>query len=333
MTAKKVFSVLMDYVIMSIGTLLFCMAWDCFLIPNGIAAGGVTGACAIIQFATNGAIPVAYSYFIINFLLLVMGVLVLGKGFGVKTIYVIVLSSVLLKVLPDFDAIKAVEGNFLYIDNSALIPIVGGLIEAIGVGIIFQRGGSTGGTDIAALCINKFWPVSPGKVYLYSDMFIIASVLLIPGKTFQTMIYGYLAMITFSFMLDFVLLGSKSTVQVLVFSRKYEEMADYILSRLNRGVTALKSVGWYTKKDSNVLLVVVRKAQLPELTKAIKHIDDKAFVSVSPASSVYGEGFEELKAGLAKKPKAAETQNIETTTINTIKDSSDKVAELQNKEA
>ena len=185
-----------------------------------------------------------------------------------------------------------------------MIPIVGGLLEAVGVGLIFQRGGSTGGTDIAALVLNKFWPISPGKVYLYSDIFIIASVLLIPGKTFEDMIYGYLSMITFSFMLDFVLLGSKSTVQVLVFTQKYEEMADYMMAKLHRGVTALKAVGWYTKQDKNVLLIVARKSQMPELSKAIKHIDDKAFVSVSPASSVYGEGFDQLKTGIEKKKKA-----------------------------
>lgn len=302
-SAKKVFSVFWDYVVVSVGTLMFCMAWDTFLIPNGIAAGGLTGACTVLQFATGGLIPVAYSTFIANAALLIMGVIVLGNAFGVKTVYVVVLSSVLFKILPDFDWIQATPGNFFFIDNKALIPVVGGLIEAVGVGIIFQRGGSTGGTDVAALVMNKFWPISPGKVYLYSDMFIIASVLLIPGKTFEDMIYGYIAMVTFSFMLDFVLLGSKSTVQVLVFTQKYEEMADYMMNRLHRGVTALRAVGWYTKKEKNVLLIVARKSQMPELAKAIKHIDDKAFVSVSPASSVYGEGFDELKTGIEKKKK------------------------------
>ncbi len=307
-SAKKILSVIWDYIIVSLGTLMFCMAWDTFLIPNGIAAGGLTGACTVLQFATNGLIPVAYSTFIANAALLIMGVIVLGNAFGIKTVYVVVLSSVLFKILPGFDWIQATPGNFFFIDNKALIPIVGGLIEAVGVGLIFQRGGSTGGTDVAALVMNKFWPISPGKVYLYSDVFIIASVLLIPGKTFEDMIYGYIAMVTFSFMLDFVLLGSKSTVQVLVFTQKYEEMADYMMNKLHRGVTALKAIGWYTKKDKNVLLIVARKSQMPELSKAIKQIDDKAFVSVSPASSVYGEGFDELKTGIEKKKKTESIQ-------------------------
>lgn len=304
-TAKKVLSTLWDYVVVSIGTLMFCMAWETFLIPNGIAAGGLTGACTVVQFATHGLIPVAYSSFVMNTALLILGVIVLGNAFGIKTVYVVVLSSVLFKVLPDFDFLLATPGNFFFIDNKVLIPVVGGLIEAVGVGMIFQRGGSTGGTDIAALVLNKFWPISPGKVYLYSDIFIIASVLLIPGKTFEDMIYGYIAMVTFSFMLDFVLLGSKSTVQVLVFTQKYEKMADFIMNNLRRGVTALKAVGWYTKEEKNVLLIVVRKSQLPQLSKAIKAIDDRAFVSVSPASSVYGEGFDELKTGITKKKKPA----------------------------
>lgn len=303
---RKILPVTIDYLILSFGALLYCMAWECFLIPNNIASGGLTGACTIIQFATG--IPVSYTYFIINIFLLVIGTIVMGRGFGIKTVYVIVLSSILFRVLPEFDFLKAVPGNFLYIDNRLLVPIVGGLIEATGIGLIFQRGGSTGGTDVAVLIVNKFWPVSPGKVYLYSDFFIIASILLLPGKAIDDIIYGYVAMVTSSFMIDFMLLGSKSTVQVLVFSEKYAELADYIINVMSRGVTAVKAVGWYTMKDRDVLLIMIRKKEMPELTRAIKRIDPKAFVSVSPASSVYGEGFEELKTGIERKQKKKEKE-------------------------
>lgn len=298
---NKVLNVIWDYFLISFGTLLYCMAWCSFLIPNGISAGGLTGACTILQFATNGAIPVANSFFVMNVILLIMGVMVLGNAFGLKTVYAILLSSLLLKVLPDYNFLEATPGNFLFIDNKLLIPVVGGLIEAVGVGIIFSHGGSTGGTDVIALIINKYWPLSPGKVYLYTDLFIIASILLVPGKSFQDMIYGYITMITFSTMLDFVLMGSKSTVQVLVFSDKSKELADHIMKNLNRGVTALKSIGCYTGKDKDVLLVIVRKSQISQLSKVIKEVDNKAFVSVAPASSVYGEGFDELKTGVVRK--------------------------------
>lgn len=300
---NKYLSVLWDYLIVTIGTFFYCIAWDCFLIPNNIASGGLTGACTIIQFATGGLIPLSYSFFVLNVFLLITGAIVLGKGFGIKTVYAVLLSTVLFRILPTFDFIQAVPGNFLYVDNRLLIPIMGGIIEAVGLGLILQRGGSTGGTDVIVMIINKFWPVSPGKVYLYSDLVIIASILLIPDKTFEDMIYGYVAMVTFSFMVDFVLLGGKSTLQVMVFSEKYEQIADYIIYKMDRGVTALKAVGWYTRKDRNVLLILVRKPQIRELTKAIKEIDGKAFVSVSPATGVYGEGFDEIKTGIAKKLK------------------------------
>ena len=197
----------------------------------------------------------------------------------------------------------SLEGRPLYISEKVLIPIIGGLVEALGIGIILERGGSTGGTDLLAVVINKFWPVSLGKVYIFCDLVIIASILLIPGRTFQDMVYGYIAMLTFSLMVDFVLLGRKSTVQVLVFSEKYEDIADYIIKVLDRGVTALNAVGWYTKSDKKVLLIIVRKSQLHDLTKAVKAIDNRAFVSVAPANSVYGEGFEEMKTGVDRKKK------------------------------
>ena len=221
MTLKKVLPVAWDYVVLTFGTLLYCLAWVSFMIPNNISSGGLTGACTILQYATMGAIPMAISFFVLNVLLIISGSIVLGKGFGIKTVYVVILSSVLFEILPAYDFLKALPGNFLYIDNALLVPIVGGILESLGIGLIILRGGSTGGTDIAVLIVNKFWPVSPGKVYLYSDLVIIASVLLVPGKGFEDMIFGYIAMITFSFMLDFVLLGNKTTFQVMVFSEKY----------------------------------------------------------------------------------------------------------------
>lgn len=283
---------------MSLGCVIFCLAWDGFMIPNGIASGGVMGLCTIFQFATG--VPVPYTYILLNAVLLGIGFWVLGNGFGFKTIYCIALTTVLFQFAPDIDIIKSIPGNPLYISDKILIPVIGGLLEAIGILMIFRRGGSTGGTDIVALIFNKYWPISPGKVFMIVDFFIIASILLVPGKTLQDMVYGYIAMIAFSLFLDFLMLGEKATAQVLVFSKKYEEIADEISLKLNRGVTALKAVGWYSKADSKVLLIIVKRTQLQPLTKAIKNIDPKAFVSVSSASGVYGEGFEEMKTGIDK---------------------------------
>ena len=110
-------------------------------------------------------------------------------------------------------------------------------------------------------------------------------------------------MITFSLMLDFFLLGQKSTMQILVFSERYGDIADYIIKKMDRGVTMINATGWYTGQDRKILLIVVRKSQLQVLTRAIKSIDPKAFVSVVQASSVYGEGFEAMKTGIERKKR------------------------------
>lgn len=295
----KIISVLWDYAVLSFGTLLYCLAWTSFLIPNNIASGGLTGACTILQFATG--IPVSTSFIIANVFLLALGFLILGNAFGWKTIYAILLSTVLLRCLPELDCLLALPDHPLYVSERLLIPIIGGLVEAVGISLIFKKGGSTGGTDILALIVNKFWPISPGKTYMMADLMIIATILLLPGRGLEDMLYGYITMVTFSLALDALIIGGKSTMQVLVFSNKSGRIADHIIHEMNRGVTALKSVGWFTKEEKDVLLIIIRKTQLHELTKCIKALDKNAFVSISQASSVYGEGFEEIKAGIDRK--------------------------------
>ena len=290
MNVNKILSVLWDYVLMTVGSFMFCFAWTSFLIPNGLASGGLTGLCTIIQYGTG--IPIGWTYPILNVLLLILGFLSLGKGFGFKTIYVIGLTSILFEILPQFPNLMVL------MDEKLLVCLVGASLEAIGLGLIMLRGGSSGGTDILALMINKYWPVSPGKVYLYSDMLIISLLLLVPEKGLVDLIYAFVVMLGFSFGVDFVLIGNKSSVQILVFSSKYEEIADHIIHQVHRGVTAIQSVGWYSQQESKVLLIISRKHQMNEVVNEIKNIDRKAFISVSTAMSVFGEGFEEVKTGI-----------------------------------
>ncbi len=295
MKTSKTLTTLIDYFLMTVGSVIFCMAWTSFLIPNGLASGGLTGLCTIIQYGTG--LPVGISYPVLNVLLLVMGFLVLGKGFGFKTIYVIALTSVLFDVLPMFPQLQVL------MDEKLLVALVGAAMESVGIGVILLRGGSTGGTDIIAMIINKFWPLSPGRVYLITDVFIIMSMLLVPEKGIVDVIYAYVVMLGFSFGVDLVLMGNKSTVQILVFSSRYREIADYVITYQARGVTALQSVGWYSQKESKVLLIVARKTEMNGILNEIKNIDKRAFISVSSAMSVFGEGFEEVKTGVKLNKK------------------------------
>ena len=302
MKASKLLNILWDYFLMTVGSVIFCMAWTTFLIPNGLASGGLTGFCTILQYGLG--IPVGVTYPVLNVVLLILGFFSLGKGFGFKTIYVIVLTSVLFDVLPQFESLEVL------MDEKLLVALVGAAMESIGIGLVLLRGGSTGGTDIIAMMINKYWPVSPGKVYLYSDIFIISCLLFVPEKGLVDLIYAFVVMLGFSFGVDYVLLGNKSSVQILVFSSKYKDIADHIISEVDRGVTALQSVGWYSQKESKVLLIVARKHQMNEVVNEIKNIDKRAFISISTAMSVYGEGFEEVKTGLKSiKDKNQEVKN------------------------
>ncbi len=300
----KFLSVIDDYIVITIGVALYTFAWADMLIPNGIASGGLTGACTILNFATG--IPVYLSYIVVNTLLILGGTLVLGKGFGFKTLYAIGLSSLGL------DIFAGMEFLHVFFDNKLLLVVVAAIIESIGITCILARGGSTGGTDIVALIINKFWPISLGKVFLALDLFIIASVLLIPGKTVEDMVYGYVAMVIFSVFVDWVLLGRNSTWQIMVFSNKYKEIADTVIHDLNRGVTALDAQGWYSGESKKVLLILVRKPELHTITKVVKELDPTAFVTVSSASTVYGEGFDEMKTGINLKLKKKSDNVVRT---------------------
>ena len=299
MKKTRATTLLWDYFLMTVGSVIFCMAWTSIIIPTGLTSGGLTGLCTIIEYASGGVIPMGLPYWIMNIGLLVIGFISLGRAFGIKTIYVIVLTSVLFNVLPLFPELECHD----FANDKLLGALLGAALESVGLGLVLLRGGSSGGTDIIAMIINKYWPVSPGRVYLYTDIFIIASMLFVPDKGLIDVVYAYVIMLGFSFGIDFVLLGNKSSVQILVFSSKYEQIADHMISNVQRGVTALQSVGWYSQQESKVLLIVSRKYQMNEVLREIKSIDPKAFVSVSTAMSVYGEGFEEVKSGYKKNKK------------------------------
>jgi uncharacterized membrane-anchored protein YitT (DUF2179 family) len=298
---NKTGSVLMDYLVMTIGVLFVTVAWECFMIPNGMSAGGLMGLCAVIEYATGGAILASYSFTVINAALIILAVVLFGIGFGFRTLYCIAVQALALKLFAGFGFLQAIPGNFLYVPEKVMIPVISGVLEAIGIGLTIRKGGSTGGTDIVALIVNKYWPVSLSRMFLITDFIIITSILFLPGKVFGDMVYGYIMMAAYACVIDFVVVGDRGAVQLLVFSSRHKEIADYIINRMERGVTVLKAIGWYTKQEKDVLLLLMRRNEVPEVSRIIKELDDKAFLTVNPVGSVYGEGFDEIKAGLTRK--------------------------------
>ena len=308
MTRKAVLHTIWEYLILTVACFIFAMAWECFMIPNGMSAGGLMGLCTILQYATGGLIPAQYTYFGINALLIIVAVMAMGIGFGLKTIWCIVFSSLAMHIVSGLSALHAIPGSFFFMEERLLIPVVAGVFESVGLGLVLRYGGSTGGTDIIALMINKYWPVSLGTVFLLSDVVVCALLLCLPEKNFSDMCYGLTEVVIFSLVIDIVVGGKRNSYQLLVFSEHYDRIADHIINNMDRGVTVLKAQGWYTKSDKNVLLVLINQTQLSGLSQVIKEIDPRAFMSISPTHNVYGEGFEEIKTGVHLKKKKKHEQ-------------------------
>ena len=318
----SLFTQVKEWLMVTLGILIYTTAWSLFLIPNNLVGGGVSGISSIIQYATHGAIQMGYTYFTLNAILIIAALIILGMGFGAKTIYAIILASIALRFLPG--VIPATIIKTLAIDNGKLLSVLmGGLLAGIGIGMSISNGGSTGGTDIIALIYTKYHNVSPGKVILFLDFIIIGSSLLIPSYVAQldpvtgvpvldsngeplmfkmpfaekitTVLYGFILVTVNSYVLDMYISGSQQSVQLFILSKHYDQIADAITKDLHRGVTVLDGHGWYTKQETKVLMVITRKTDLNLLLRYIKQIDSHAFLSVSSVNGVYGKGFDTIK--------------------------------------
>lgn len=306
---KNFWITLKEYAVLTLGITIYVLGWVVFLTPNNLIGNGVTGISSIIQYAVG--IKMGYSYFVINAILLITAFVILGTSFGGKTIYAIVLASVGLNVLQGL--IPPTIIDTLAIQNGKLMStIMGGIMVGVGIGMSISQGGSTGGTDIIALVVGKYRNVSPGKMILAMDVVIILSSLAVPSHTpsgelmpfsekITTVVYGLLLVTINGYVIDLYLAGSKQSVQLIIMSEKYQQLAEGITKELHRGVTVLPAQGWYTKKESHILLVITRKSDLNFLLKYIKFVDNDAFLSVSSVTGVYGKGFDDIKSGRPKQ--------------------------------
>jgi uncharacterized membrane-anchored protein YitT (DUF2179 family) len=295
---KKYLGELKAYGIMSFGIILYTFAVTAFFIPHEVVTGGVTGMGTLIYFLSGETIPVGYSYFAINSVLIAISLKVLGGNFGVKTIYAMCLGSGLLVLFQ-----KYLASAFLYLFNSEIIVndpflacILGGMICGVGIGMALSQGGSTGGTDIIAMMVNKYRNISPGKVILYLDVFIIATGFLVDDPQIEKIILGYVVMGVVAYSIDMFIEGKKQSCQLMIFSKKYDQVADAILANVNRGVSVIDAQGWYTKEEGKMVMVVIRKHETQKIFKLVKEIDKKAFISMGTVMGVYGEGFEDIRA-------------------------------------
>ncbi|MDP3464018.1 MAG: YitT family protein [Bacteroidales bacterium] len=281
----KIFNEIKAYIVIAFGLFIVALGWTAFLIPNEILGGGVTGIATLVFWATG--LPVGVSVLAVNAVLLAIALRILGVGFSLKTIVSVAVLSGMFSVLQYYIREPFVTDRFM-------AAIIGGIMGGAGIGIVFTQGGSTGGTDIVALIINKYRNISPGKIILILDVFIISSSFIL-FRSIETLVYGFVVMAVASYVIDLILTGNKQSVQLFIFSKKADEIANRIGKETGRGVTFIKGTGWYTKTESNILLIIVRRMESPQIFRIIKEIDPDAFMSLNNVMGVYGNGFDSIK--------------------------------------
>jgi uncharacterized membrane-anchored protein YitT (DUF2179 family) len=296
MQKTDLFREIKSYVIITFFLALYSVSIVGFVINAEIVSGGVNGFATLIYYFSGKYIPVGYSSFVLNGILLLIALKILGKGFGIKTVYAIFMISFFITI-----AQKYITMPFL--DDITLSALIGGIMIGVCIGSVFNYGGSTGGTDILALIVNKYREVSPGRVILYADIFIIGSGFLVfyffldktALEAFRILIYGFIIMAVSAYVIDLIVLGQQQSVQMLIFSKKHEEIAEKIGTNLHRGVTMIHGKGLYTKEETEILMVVTRKNEMQDVLRLIKTIDPQAFTSIGAVTGVYGQGFSQIK--------------------------------------
>lgn len=287
MQVKNLRQEIRSYLLIAFGMLIYAVAATGFLVPHRIVGGGATGMSTIIYYLSGETIPVGVGYFLINIVLVGIGLKVLGPKFGVKTVFAIIVGSVFLSILQPLIPEAFVSDKFMS-------SIIAGMLTGIGIALALAEGGSTGGTDIVALIITKYKNVSPGKMIMYCDCGIIASSLLI-NFNIEGLMYGYVMMGVVSFTVDFVLTGKKQSAQLFIFTEKYDEVADRITQDVNHGVSVVDCKGWYSGQSKKMLIVVVRKNEAIDVLRIAKQVDPNVFMTMNTVMGVFGKGFEEVK--------------------------------------
>ena len=289
-----------DYIYITLGLISYSLGWAAFLLPYQITTGGTTGISAIIYYSTG--FPIQWSYFVINAILMTFAFRILGPRFSIKTTYAIFSLTFLLwlfqllvnnyVVAPDMTP----EGQPLLLGpgQDFMACIIGAVMCGIGLGIVFNYNGSTGGTDIIAAIVNKYKDVTLGRMIMLCDIIIITSCYFI-FHDWRRVIFGFVTLFIIGIVLDWIINSARQSVQFLIFSKKYDEIADSIIKDADRGVTVLDGTGWYSKKDVKVLVVLAKKRQSLDIFRLVKRIHPNAFISQSSVIGVYGEGFDKLK--------------------------------------
>ncbi len=291
---NKIWRTSKDYIFITFGMALFAFGFTAFILPEKVVIGGLAGIGTIVYFLTG--IPVAITQYAINLALLAIAYKIVGKRFVIGTIYGATVISLFIGLFQPLFASGFTDEPFMNI-------VIGGTLCGLGLEITFVNNGSSGGTDIIAAMVSKHSNVTIGRTMLYTDVIIISSSFLL-FHNIDKVVYGFVVLFLVSYMADMVVNTNRQAVQFTIFSKKWEEIATAINNEANRGCTVLTGMGWYSKSEVKILIVMCRKIESETIGRIIKSIDADAFVTQANVNGVYGKGFDELKVKM-KNPATA----------------------------
>lgn len=272
-----------DYIIIALGASLYAASVAVFTSKNNIAPGGLTGVSTMLNYLFS--LPIGAMIFLMNIPLFLWAFFKNGRGFVIKTMTGTALVSVFIDI---FQAVLPFYGG-----NIMLAAIFGGALSGLGLGLIFARGGSTGGTDIIAVSLNKRFPhISTGRLMLLSDAVVLTAAAIVYGNI-ESALYAGITIFVSVRVIDAVTYGTSRGNGKLIFiiSDSYDVISREIIKKLGRGVTVLNGSGAYTGNSKRVLMCAARPNQVVKITKGVKIIDKNAFIVVTTANSILGEGF------------------------------------------
>ena len=290
-TTRKYFNLAQDYVMITFGLLCYAFGFTAFILPEKIVIGSVTGLSSLIHFWLGW--NVAITYYAINIILLCIAFHSVGKQFVLRTVIGATIATIMIGVLQPMFSTPIIE------QQTFMNVILGAVLCGFGLGIVFTHNGSTGGTDIIAAMVAKYSTVSFGRTMMYCDVLIICSSYLL-FHSIDKIVYGLIFMVIYSVAADRVINNTRQSVQFLIISKKWKEIADNIIQEAHRGCTILEGTGWYTKDHVKIVIVMCRKHESVNIFRIIKETDREAIITQSNVNGVYGTGFDELKVRIKK---------------------------------
>ncbi|AOT71714.1 YitT family protein [Geosporobacter ferrireducens] len=281
-------SVLLDYILITVGTLIMALGLIYFLEPYTIAPGGVTGLAIVVNKVLG--IPIDVTNLVINIPLFILGLMTLGSRFGLKTAYGTFMLSLFIRMF-----IISLGQNIIMVEDLLLAALYGGVLMGVGIGLVFRAGGTTGGTDLAASILNKYFPnMSIPKMMMALDL-VIVTLAGIVNRRLETSLYSIIALYILVKIADFIVEDLSYGKAFFIISKESKAIGKQILTTLDRGVTVLKATGFYTGNDRDVLLCIVDRTQVAKLKNIVHSIDGDAFIMVTTVHEVLGEGFKKFE--------------------------------------